>query len=159
MRRITGILVGLLLSTGAPSYGQSGEVGRLHRMINQHRERIGCKAFEWHAEASVIARSRSADMYRRNYFDHETPDGRTFIHELEDAGIEAWGSVAENIALTQAGPASVLELWLDSRPHRRNLESCTYTHQALGETAGYWTQILIAQPKRARRVPEPDVGS
>jgi uncharacterized protein YkwD len=128
-------------------------------MINGHRERIGCEALEWHAAAAVIAQARSADMYRRNYFDHETPDGRTFIHDLEDAGIEAWGSVAENIALTLAGPASALELWLDSRPHRRNLESCTYTHQALGESAGFWTQILISQPKGARRDPETDTGS
>jgi len=150
LRRVTAIFSGLLLTIGSVAHGQSGEVGRLHRMINHHRERIGCVAFEWHSGAAVVAQNRSADMDRRSYFDHQTPEGRTFLQDLEEAGIDAWGSVAENIALTQAGPASALELWLDSRPHRRNLESCAFTHQALGESSGIWTQILLSHPKAVR---------
>lgn len=149
MRRTIGTLGVFLLTAGSLAFGQSGEVGRLHRMINRHRERIGCRSVEWHPGAAEIARHRSADMERRNYFDHETPEGRTFIQDLEEAGIDTWGSVAENIALTQAGPGSALELWLDSRSHRRNIENCAFTHQAIGESAGFWTQILLAQPKGA----------
>lgn len=66
--------------------------------------------------------------------------------------MEAWGSTAENIALTQAGAPSALEMWRDSPPHRRSLDNCSYTHHGLGERGGVWTQILLAHPKR----PGPD---
>jgi len=129
------------------AYGQSGEIERLHELINAHRETVGCESLAWYAGAAVVAQSRSTDMDRRNYFDHKTPEGRTFIQDLKDASIETWGSIGENIALTQAGPASAFELWVDSKPHRENLENCSFTHQAIGESSGFWTQILMAHPK------------
>ena len=124
-----------------------GPEGRLHTLVNAHRERIGCKALGWHDGAADVAESRSADMIRRRYFDHVTPDGRSVFDLLADAGVRAWGSMAENIALTQAGPDAVLELWRESHGHRRNLENCAFTHQGLGERGGVWTQILVAQPR------------
>ncbi|TFG66863.1 MAG: CAP domain-containing protein [Gemmatimonadales bacterium] len=149
MRRSIGMVIWLLMAGSSLAYGQSGEIKSLHELINAHRETVGCDPLAWHANAAVVAQERSADMDRRNYFDHKTPEGRTFIGSLKDAGIETWGSVGDNIALTQAGPASVLELWIDSEPHRRNLEYCAYTHQAIGESSGFWTQILLARPKEA----------
>ncbi len=151
MRRSFRMASWLMLVGSSAAYGQTGEPDHLHRLINTHRERIGCRPLVWHAAAAIVARHRSTDMDRRNYFDHETPEGDTFIQELEKAGIDTWSSVGENIALTQAGPTSVLELWLDSRPHRRNLENCAYTHEAIGESSGFWTQILLAHPKRVRQ--------
>ena len=149
MRRSILLVIWLLLLGSSAANGQSDEVERLHRMINAHRESVGCAPLAWHSGAAAIAQHRSADMDRRNYFDHTTPDGRTFIQDLTDAGIDTWGSVGENIALTQAGAASAIELWIDSRPHRRNIENCSYTHEAIGESSGFWTQILLAQPKKA----------
>lgn len=145
----------LLLGFPSPATAQSdrfgtvpgGPEGRLHGLINTHRERIGCRALDWHDAAAAVAAARSADMVARGYFDHVTPDGRSVFDELADAGIRAWGSMAENIALTQAGPDAVLELWRESDGHRRNLENCAFTHQGLGERGGVWTQILLAQPR------------
>ena len=151
MRQTIVVLGGLLLAAGSPLYGQSGEIGRLHSMINQHREAVGCQALVWHEGAAVVAQRRSVDMDRRDYFDHTDPDGRTFIDELAAAGIQAWGTIAENIALTQAGAGSTLELWVESPPHRRNLDFCAFTHQAIGLSSGYWTQILLAQPRTPGR--------
>lgn len=129
-----------------------GAEARLHALVNRRREAIGCPRLSWHAPSAVVAEQRSADMIERRYFDHVTPDGRTVFDQVADAGIEAWGSIAENIALTQAGAPSVLEMWRDSPPHRRNLDNCSFTHHGLGEHGGVWTQILLAHPKR----PEPD---
>lgn len=125
-----------------------GPEGRLHALVNAHREgRAGCPPLRWHAPSAAVAEARSVDMLARRYFDHVTPEGRTVFDELGGAGIEAWGRMAENIALTQAGAASALELWRDSGPHRRNLDTCSFTHHGIGERGGVWTQILLAQPK------------
>lgn len=137
----------------AQEAGPAGPEAALHRLVNQHRATVGCKALEWHPPTAAVAEARSADMVARGYFDHVTPDGRTVFDEVAAAGIEAWGSIAENIALTQAGAASALELWTDSRPHRRNLENCSFTHEGLGQRAGVWTQILLAQPKGLQSIP------
>lgn len=126
----------------------TGPEARLHRLVNRHREAVGCLPLDWHTPSAAVAESRSADMIDRRYFDHVTPDGRTVFDEVADAGIEAWGSIAENIALTQAGASSVLEMWRDSPSHRRNLDNCSFTHHGLGERGGVWTQILLAHPKK-----------
>lgn len=153
MRRIGQVAVMAVLLCPAGLAGQSGQAARLHGMINQHRERIGCTPLAWHAPSAEIAAARSADMHARRYFDHVTPEGRNVFDDLREAGIEVRGSIAENIALTQAGPSSVLELWLESRPHRRNIDNCAFTHEALAVQAGLWTQILLAQPGRATQPP------
>jgi len=132
-----------------------GSEARLHDLVNAHRERAGCPPLLWHAPSAAVAEARSADMIARGYFDHVTPDGRTVFDELADAGIGAWGRMAENIALTQAGPASALELWRDSPPHRRNLDTCSFTHHGIGERGGAWTQILVAGPKPLNRPADP----
>lgn len=132
----------------AAAQAPGGPEGRLHELVNRHRASVGCLALRWHAAAASVAAARSADMIARRYFDHVTPDGRDVFDELADAGVEAWGSTAENIALTQAGASSALEMWRDSPPHRRSLDNCSYTHHGLGERGGVWTQILLAHPKR-----------
>lgn len=129
-----------------------GPEARLHALVNRRREAIGCRPLSWHAPSAVVAEQRSSDMIERRYFDHVTPDGRTVFDQVADAGIEAWGSIAENIALTQAGAPSVLEMWRDSPSHRRNLDNCSFTHHGLGERGGVWTQILLAHPRRSVRV-------
>lgn len=157
MRRIGWIALGAVLLSPAWLAGQTGQAARLHEMINEHRERIGCLPLAWHAPSAEIAAARSADMHERRYFDHVTPDGRSVFDDLREAGIEVRGSAAENIALTRAGASSVLELWLESRPHRRNIDDCAFTHEALAVRAGLWTQILLAQPGRATP-PPPDAN-
>jgi len=158
MRRVSLALAGLALLAvpAVPSRGAAqtpvGPEARLHDLVNRHREAIGCLPLRWHARSAAVAEGRSADMIDRRYFDHVTPDGRDVFDLLADAGVEAWGSIAENIALTQAGAPSAMEMWRDSPPHRRSLDNCSYTHHGLGERGGVWTQILLAHPKR----PVPD---
>ena len=152
-RRPTICLFLLALGAGLVLPGraaaQSGAEARLHELVNRHRDAALCPPLAWHRPSAAIAEERSEDMVRRRYFDHRTPDGRSVFDLLAGAGIEAHGSIAENIALTGAGPSSVMELWRESPPHRRNLDNCSFTHHGLGEHDGVWTQILIAQPKPA----------
>jgi uncharacterized protein YkwD len=85
-------------------------------------------------------------MSRRDYFDHFTPEG-TDLHGRMLAGGVTWqGSIAENIALTVRGPDIVIELWMDSPPHRANLLDCSFTHHGLGLFRDRWTQVLVERP-------------
>jgi uncharacterized protein YkwD len=115
-------------------------------MVNRHRESAGCHPLAWHEGTANVAEAHSEDMYRQDYFDHRAPDGTDVFRRLLEGGVTWHGSIAENIALTVRGPGTVLELWLDSPPHRRNVEDCAFTHHGLGLFRDRWTQVLIENP-------------
>jgi uncharacterized protein YkwD len=116
----------------------------LHDLVNALRDRSGCPPLGWSAKLAAVARAHSRDMASRDYFDHAAPDGSLPADRLERAGIRSWGAVAENIALTPAGPASAFELWRDSPPHRRNLLYCAFTVHGIGRSGDLWTEDLAA---------------
>ena len=114
--------------------------------VNSFRTSMGCPALTWHGRLATVATAHSQDMARRDFFHHLNPDGQNPEDRVRAAGIEWSGPVGENLAMTGAGPRRVLELWLASETHRRNLENCEYSHQAVGLFDGYWTHLFIATP-------------
>lgn len=121
-------------------------VRELHSLVNQHRARVGCDPLDWHEGGARVAEAHSQDMSRRDYFDHVAPDGTDLSRRLLAGGVTWHGSIAENIALTARGPEVVIALWVDSDPHRENLEDCAFTHEGLGLFRDRWTQVLIEDP-------------
>jgi uncharacterized protein YkwD len=122
-------------------------LAELHRLVNVHRQAAGCESLRWHEATARVAEAHSADMSRRDYFDHVTPEGTDLFRRLLAGGVTWQGSIAENIALTVRGPELVIELWMDSPPHRANLLDCSFTHHGLGLFRDRWTQVLIERPQ------------
>jgi uncharacterized protein YkwD len=81
-------------------------------------------------------------MVNRAYFDPVTRDGRTLGDRLVAHGIRV-ALAAENIAAGQPDAAAALAAWLNSPPHRVNLEECRFTHHGMGEYRSRWTHILL----------------
>ena len=121
-------------------------LSELHRLVNGHRQAAGCEELEWHEATARVAEGHSTDMSRRDYFDHLTPEGTDLSRRLLAGGVTWHGSIAENIAMTVRGPEIVMELWVDSPPHRANLEECSFTHHGLGLFRDRWTQVLVERP-------------
>ena len=154
MSRRLAVLVGLL-ATAFPSTSRAQtpdesvlepSLSELHRLVNAHRRDAGCGELRWHEDAARVAEAHSADMSRRDYFDHVTPEGTALSRRLLMAGVTWHGSVAENLALAAQGPETVIDLWVDSPPHRAILEECSFTHHGLGLFEDRWTQVLIERP-------------
>ena len=61
-------------------------------------------------------------MAARNYFSHTTPEGVTFDQRIKTAGYPQPG--AENIAKGQRSAQQVMNDWMGSDGHRRNIENC-----------------------------------
>ncbi len=123
------------------------EVRELHGLVNAHRRGAGCTALGWHEPTARVARGHSEDMADQRYLHHVSPSGETLIKRLLRGGVTWRGSVGENLAATPAGAGSALELWLDSPPHRRNLENCAFTHHGVGRVGDVWTQVLVSNPR------------
>ncbi|MFQ5747714.1 MAG: CAP domain-containing protein [Gemmatimonadota bacterium] len=122
------------------------EIRELYDLVNAHRRVAGCRPLAWHAGAAHAAALHSSDMAEHRYVDHRNPNGDGFEDRLVKAGIRWRGPGGENLALTPAGPASAMEMWLDSPHHRANIEDCRFTHEGIGVARGFWTQILLTDP-------------
>lgn len=58
---------------------------KMHEAINSERTRIGLPALQFDSALASIAEKHSRDMLQRNYFDHVSPEGRTFIYRYAQA--------------------------------------------------------------------------
>jgi uncharacterized protein YkwD len=88
-------------------------------LINQQRARYGRAALRPERRLARAASRHAADMGRRNYFAHVSPNGKSPAARARAAG---WrGSVGEIIAWgcgTLATPRATVRAWLNSPPHR-----------------------------------------
>ena len=135
----------LSAQSATPTPSEPGLVSLLSR-INAHRTHIGCSKLVWHEPTAGSAQAHSDDMSRRRYFDHASPEGVTFDLRLKRAGVTSRGLSSENLALTPAGPQSVMEMWMESPGHRRNLDNCSFTAVGIGERDGLWTAVFVTRP-------------
>ena len=123
--------------------GRADVVAEMARLVNAHRASRGCPALVWLQPAADAAEAHSADMARRGYFDHVSPDGQRPWDRLAARGVR-YRLVAENIAYTPGQDArATLAGWLNSRGHRENLENCAYTHHGIGLESARWTHVFV----------------
>lgn len=81
-------------------------------------------ALAWSATLAQAAWQHSSDMATRNYFSHTSPEGGTLGSRATAAGY-AWSSIAENIAAGQPDAAAVVDGWMASPGHCRNIMTAT----------------------------------
>lgn len=130
-------------STGGTMGDGAQMVQEMAGLVNAHRAARGCAPLVWLQPAADAAQAHSADMARRDYFDHRSPEGQETAGRLEARGV-GWRMVAENIARTpQRGARETLQGWIASPGHRRNLENCGYTHHGIGLRDAYWTHVFV----------------
>ena len=130
-------------TSAPPPANPSGEIAEFIALANEARADAGCtEPLILESDVAAVAQSHSEDMQRRDFFDHENPDGRTPMQRVLAYGIPV-RAVAENIALGQPTGRVVLESWLDSPGHRQNLLNCDYTHHGVGLAGAYWTHVLV----------------
>lgn len=111
-------------------------------LLNAERTSRGLKALKVNAKLAKAADGKAADMVRRRYFAHDTPDGKKFTAAIQAAGYtkgaRRW-SVGENLGWgggARALPAAMVDAWLASPPHRANLLSRKWAEVGIGLALG-----------------------
>jgi uncharacterized protein YkwD len=126
------------------------------KLMNAHRASRGLSPLVWDSRVASVAQAHSRDMFERHYFSHTSFDGRSTWDRLAVRGV-TYSRAGENIALGQVTGRAVLEAWLRSPGHRKNIERGSYTHHGVGKVGTYWTHVFIrrekATPLRARKRP------
>ena len=115
-------------------------------LTNAERAKQGLEPLKLDKELSKVARVKSEDMQKNNYFSHTSPTYGSPFDMMDQFGI-SYRAAAENIAMGQRTPEEVVNAWMNSDGHRKNILSSSYTHIGIGyvENGNYWTQMFIGK--------------
>lgn len=133
-------------TTGTRTQEASTPEAEVLRLVNVERARLdNCPALRNDTRLARAARDHSKDMAAHNYFGHVSQDGRTFVDRIEDAGYPRNQAAAENIAAGYGSPAAVMNGWMLSEGHKRNILNCGFRALGVGLAYSpggmpYWTQ-------------------
>ncbi|HEX5714901.1 MAG TPA: CAP domain-containing protein [Thermoanaerobaculia bacterium] len=104
-------------------------------LVNAARKKAGLKTLRLNSVLHKAAQAHAEDMLARGYFAHESPSGTTVRERSRKAGYD-WAAVGENIAFGQTSVDEVMETWMDSPGHRKNILSRNYTEMGVGLALG-----------------------
>jgi uncharacterized protein YkwD len=113
-------------------------------LVNQERAASGCDPLSVDPRLTTAAQSHSQDMAKHGYFAHDTPDGKNPGQRITASGYR-WRTFGENIAIGYVDPSSVMNGWMNSPDHRKNILNCAFHDIGVGlaygdHHASYWTQ-------------------
>lgn len=114
------------------------------RLVNAERAKYGLAALTQDDGAQNVAHVRAKEIVQS--FSHTRPDGRSCFTAASDLGV-TYRSAGENIAYGYATPAQVVNGWMNSEGHRKNILSSSYTKIGVGSYSAngvmYWSQFFI----------------
>jgi uncharacterized protein YkwD len=134
---------------------------RIFQLTNDARRKNRLAPLDWDNNLAANAREKSDDMLTKNYFSHTSPDGKTLkdrFQEEKPASIRNISRIGENIYMgarldystdikTQA--RLIVDGWMTSPGHRRNILDPNYTHLGVGVAAKdkmcYATQVFAGR--------------
>ncbi len=140
------------------------EEGLIQHYTNAERRKKGLSPLRTSSALNYVAEAHSRNICKTRVFEHESeafPKGwRTFTNRLRVAGVNNGG---ENIAYRSLGEkkhkwaGKVVNGWMKSHPHRRNILSSKYQYIGVGFTKcsnrlGYTVQIFSTRPGRLSRI-------
>lgn len=103
--------------------------------VNARRRKAGVPPLRADPALDKAAQKHADDMLARGYFAHQSPSGTTVRERSRDAGYD-WREIGENIAEGQFNVAEVMETWMESPGHRRNILDKGFTDLGVGLAMG-----------------------
>lgn len=125
---------------------QTDFIERVLELVNEERAKEGAKPLALDKDLCAVAAMHSEDMVARDFFDHINPDGASPGDRIKAYGI-SYRAAAENIAAGQTTPEQVMDSWMNSPGHRKNILNTAYGKIGIGIAMGgdygvYWTQCF-----------------
>jgi len=102
----------------------------------------------WNDSLANAASIHSNDMALHNFFSHTGSDGSSVAQRVDAQGYR-WRTVGENIAAGQPNSEAVLDSWLNSPGHCKNIMNPRFTETAVvcvensdSQYDQYWTNVF-----------------
>lgn len=136
-----------------PAYTLHAYEQKVVELVNIERKKHNAKPLKIDLKISKFAREKSEEMRDKDYFDHKSPTFGRPCDRMQKEKVINHEYCGENIAAQYETPEAVMEGWMDSPGHRRNILDPKYTHIGVGYATGpsnvtgksatyehYWTQ-------------------
>ena len=115
-------------------------------LVNRERQAAGLQPLAPDPELTEVARRHSDDMFKRGYFAHDTPEGRTPFDRMREGGVR-FLTAGENLAL--APTISVAHTGLMNSPgHRANILRREFGRVGIGVMDGGMRGLMVSQEFR-----------
>jgi uncharacterized protein YkwD len=98
----------------------------------------------WNGQLEQAALNHSIDMYQNDYFSHTGLNGSDPGKRITAAGY-TWRTYGENIAKGQSSEQAVMDAWLKSEGHCKNIMGRNFREMGLGRAGNLWTQVFAAK--------------
>ena len=125
--------------------------------INLQRAINGVGRLTPNRRLSAAAQKHAGQMARRDFVDHQSPDGRSLQDRIATAGY-SWRVIAENLSAGQPSPESTVQSWMTSPAHRNNMLNPDYREVGVGYSVpskegkrqryrNYWVVVFGARSR------------
>ena len=113
------------------------------RLTNIERAKYGLSPLTLDGNLSRVAQEKAEDMKRNHYFSHTSPTYGSPFDMMKSYGI-SYRYAAENIAMGHQTPQAVVQGWMNSEGHRKNILNANYNKLGVGyvESGKYWVQMF-----------------
>ncbi|HDX7083245.1 TPA: sporulation protein [Clostridioides difficile] len=134
-------------NSGSTSENFSAYQKEVVDLVNVERAKAGLNPLTLDSSISSVATKKSQDMIDNNYFSHNSPTYGSPFDMLKKFGI-SYKTAGENIAMGQKTPKEVVNAWMNSEGHRKNIMNPNFSKIGVGvaqKSGGsiYWTQIFV----------------
>lgn len=150
---ISAVLIGAVMLSHAHSgtqvLGVSDDItpGQITELSNQARLHEGLGDLKINPQLQAAAAAKAADMLKRGYWNHYGPDG-TAPWSFLSAQSYSYAYAGENLAKDFATSSGVVNGWLSSPSHRKNLLDANYREIGVatvsGNLQGHPTTVVVA---------------
>lgn len=119
-------------------------------ITNSARKRNGKSVLKWSKKASTAAGNHSLDMAVNHYFSHINKKKQSPYDRLLKAGVKGYPYFGENIIAGYGNPSDVVQAWMESSSHRKNILGTEFQYLGVGATKGgeygiYYTQNFFGK--------------
>lgn len=127
-----------------PEDSQHAFIQRVVDLVNAERAKEGLSPLTVNLNVQAAAQVRAKEC--EQYFSHTRPNGSSFATALWEQGV-TYKSAGENIAWGQRSPEEVMNAWMNSPGHRKNIMNPNFTTIGVGyyenaKGTDYWCQLF-----------------
>lgn len=146
---VIGLQFGYNFVSTGKVLGQREEISTLALLADTNARRIdaGLQPLQMDERLSKAAQLKAQDMFDKQYWAHEAPDGTTPWYWFEHAGYN-YAYAGENLAKNFTTADAITLAWMASPDHRANILDSHYTQAgfavAEGVLQGKQTAVIVA---------------
>lgn len=119
---------------------------RVFEVTNSERKNNGSVILTWNDVLAKAADTKAKDMFLKQYFAHNSPEGKTPADLVSEAGYD-YIKTGENLALgVFKDEDDLVKAWMDSPGHRENILNPKFRELGVAVVSGYYKgdKVIIA---------------